>query len=118
MWNIGEAIKELREGKELTQKQLGEVFGISARTISNYELGTREPSLQLVAKLAEFFGVTSDYLLTGNMSIQTDGGPIKIKFKSGHTTSIKSEQMQDLIKMLENNKIDAEALVEELKSQN
>ena len=114
MWNIGKAIKELREEKKLTQAELGAIFGISGKTISNYEKGDREPSLELVTKFAEYFGVTSDYLLTGNMSIATDTGEVKIKFKSGHSAAIQNKQMQDLIKMLEENKIDAEAFVQEL----
>lgn len=114
MWNIGKAIKELRENKNLTQGELGAIIGISGKTISNYEKGDRQPSLEIVSKLAEFFDVTSDYLITGNMSIATNQGKVKLKFKSGHSAAIKNEQMQELIKMLEENKIDAEAFVKEL----
>jgi len=56
-------IRELREEKELTQKQLGKEMGVALNTISNWERGTREPDIATIIKLAEFFEVTTDYLL-------------------------------------------------------
>ena len=56
-------LKELREEKGLTQKQLGEMFGLGRRTISVYETGVAEPSIQTIKALCKFFEVTADYLL-------------------------------------------------------
>ena len=62
-------IKELREEKGLSQKKLADQLGLSAGTIGNWESGIREPNFDTVAKLAEFFNVTVDYLL-GNSYIR------------------------------------------------
>lgn len=57
-------LKELREQRGLTQNKLGEICGITGRSIQNYELGVRTPKNMLtVKKLAEALGVTTDQLL-------------------------------------------------------
>ena len=56
-------LKELREYSNLTQKQLAEKIGNVQRNISNWESGVSEPDLSTVIKLAEFFNVTTDYIL-------------------------------------------------------
>ena len=56
-------LRELREEKGLSQIQLAKVICVNQRTISNYELGIREPDIQTIKKLCKFFDVTSDYLL-------------------------------------------------------
>lgn len=115
MWRIGDAIKELREDKRLTQAELGSIIGVSGKTISNYEKGDREPSIEVITNLANYFEVSTDYLISGKENIVTDKGVVKLKFKSGNSALLKKEETQRLIKMLEDNKIDAEALIEELK---
>lgn len=55
-------IKELREEKGLTQAQLAKKIGISSSTIAMIESGAREGSLKNLTKIADFFGVTIDYL--------------------------------------------------------
>jgi len=57
---------ELREKMGLTKKQVSKQIGIEQSTYGKYELGHRQPSLELLGKLAEFFGVTTDYLLGRN----------------------------------------------------
>lgn len=56
-------IKELREGKGLSQKQLAETIGVNHRTISHYENGRSEPTLETVEKLCKYFEVSADYFL-------------------------------------------------------
>lgn len=56
-------LKLLREEKNLLQEELGKVIGVSGRAIGNYEKGTRDMSTEIVIKLANFFNVSTDYLL-------------------------------------------------------
>lgn len=63
MKNFSEQLKALRNERGLTQKQLGEVTGLSARGIQDYELGQRKPGLDALIALADFFGVSIDYLV-------------------------------------------------------
>lgn len=61
--HLGELIAELRQDKGLTQKELGDILCVSSGTISNYENGVHLPDVDKVIALANYFHVTTDYLL-------------------------------------------------------
>ena len=63
MNTFSERLKELRKEKELTLKQVSFSLNIPLTTYANYEQGVREPSLQMLNALCDFFEVTSDYLI-------------------------------------------------------
>lgn len=56
-------IRDLREDMDLRQSDLAEKTGIDQRTISNYETGKTVPDAYALIKLADFFGVSMDYLV-------------------------------------------------------
>lgn len=56
-------LRNLREEKYLTQGELAEALNISQKTISNYEVGTREPDNDTLISMSTFFDVSVDYLL-------------------------------------------------------
>lgn len=58
-----ERLKELRAEKNLSQKELSKAIGVSDGTICFWENGTNEPKLTYIKKLANFFEVSSDYLI-------------------------------------------------------
>lgn len=60
---IGEILAELRKERNLGQKELAAYLSLSTGTISNYENGVHFPDLHTLCKLADYFGVTTDYLL-------------------------------------------------------
>ena len=60
---LGERLAELRGDRGLTQKDLSEQLHISSSSISAYETGARLPSIEAVFDFAEYFDVTTDYLL-------------------------------------------------------
>ncbi len=49
--------------KGLSQRALGEIFGVCNQTISFWETGSREPDLDHLLKISRFFGVSVDDLL-------------------------------------------------------
>ena len=61
--HLSKTITMLRKKSKLTQTQLGKRINISKSCISAYELDSRQPGIDNVKTYAEFFGVTSDYLL-------------------------------------------------------
>ena len=67
---LNEKLAELREDMGLTQEQLGDKMNIARSTISGYENGTSQPSYAVLVQLADFFGVSLDYLF-GRTVIQT-----------------------------------------------
>lgn len=63
MTELGRRLAALREEKGLTQKKLAELLNMSNGTISNYENGVHAPDPHTLCKLADFYAVTTDYLL-------------------------------------------------------
>ncbi|WP_304598899.1 helix-turn-helix domain-containing protein [Lactobacillus intestinalis] len=55
-------LKELRKENNLSQRELGKAIGVTGQAISLYERGDREPKLKILEKLADYFGVSVDYL--------------------------------------------------------
>lgn len=60
---FGKKLKELRLEKKINQSELGEIIGISPSTVGMYERDQRFPDKDILGKLADYFGVTVDYLL-------------------------------------------------------
>jgi len=60
---IDKRIKELREEKQLSQAALAQMIGVSQKAIDYWERGVNEPKASYIIKLADFFGVSADYLL-------------------------------------------------------
>ena len=56
-------LKELRKKKGLSQTAVAQAMGISRQNYSYYEKNQRDPDTAMVKALAEFYGVTTDYLL-------------------------------------------------------
>lgn len=56
-------MKELRKEKHLTQQQFAQIMNVSKTTVCQWETSKQEPSLENVVFIAQYFGVTSDYLL-------------------------------------------------------
>ena len=70
-------IKELRKQKGITQEELGRILDVGKATISNYESEKRQLTADILQKLAEYFGVSTDEILGLNESKQEPiGKPI------------------------------------------
>ncbi|MGN0617848.1 MAG: helix-turn-helix domain-containing protein [Ruminiclostridium sp.] len=63
MKDFGKKLKELREKNGLTQQQLADRIWVTKSTISNYELGERNPSPEILIKLSNVFHISVDSLL-------------------------------------------------------
>ena len=64
-----ENIRSLRIDGGYTQRQIAEVLGVSQNTYSQYEIGVVNYSVEALEKLADFYGVSVDYLL-GRTSVK------------------------------------------------
>ncbi len=60
---INEVILELRTEAGLSQKNLAKEIGVSQKAIDYWERNINEPKASYIVKLAEFFNVSTDYLL-------------------------------------------------------
>jgi len=87
---LGERIAEQRKKLGLSQEELAEKLNISQKSISKYELGDRKPQYKVLVRMAEYFGVTVDYLLrstdTQDFGICDCGNTIKeLRTEAGMT---------------------------------
>ena len=56
-------IRDLREDRDLKQRQLAQLLHCSQQVYSNYELGQRDIPTEVLIKLSNFYGVSVDYIL-------------------------------------------------------
>lgn len=61
--NFSDKLKTLRKQKNLTQEQIAETLGVSCQAISKWETNSSFPDISLLPIIADFFGVSVDYLL-------------------------------------------------------
>lgn len=61
--DFGTVFRQLRKNHNLTQEELGKQLGLSKAVISKYENSIGYPTLDMLILIAEYFGVTTDYLL-------------------------------------------------------
>lgn len=84
---IGQIIKDLRRSKKLSQTEFAKIVGVSQTTVTAWETGKAEPSSSAITRIADYFDVSTDYLL---------GRPEK-------KLSSEDQETKDLKKFLENN---------------
>lgn len=61
--NLATRLYELRVLRRLTQKEVGEAVGLTAKSICTIENGTTKTTIDKLILLAKFFDVSTDYLL-------------------------------------------------------
>ena len=60
---LNDRIKELRQAKRMTQVDLAKSLGLTKQCVSNCENDNVLPSVEMLSRIADFFGVSTDYLL-------------------------------------------------------
>ncbi|UZQ51626.1 helix-turn-helix domain-containing protein [Clostridium kluyveri] len=88
---IGKIIRQLRKENDITQANLAKAVGVTTSSIGMYETGVRKPSYEVIVKLANYFNVTTDYLLENKESKNT----INIKKEFNPKLSIKEQERLD-----------------------
>lgn len=63
--NFANTLKNLREINDVTQDELAKYLKVSRPTIAGYERKNRQPDFEKLIKIAEYFDVSIDYLITG-----------------------------------------------------
>lgn len=95
-------LKELREDKGLSQGKLGKQIGVAQSTVGMWENGTNKPENSKLVALANFFNVSTDYLL-GKTNVknapaddETDEDKIKFALFGGDAEEITDEMFEDV----------------------
>lgn len=100
---LGNRIKSLREAKGLKQEELAQKVSVSPSAIGMYETNKREPNNEIILKLAEFFNVSTDYLL-GKSDIRNPEEIKNVPFANASgldTTGLDEEDLKELQKQVD-----------------
>lgn len=93
-------LEELRKQLGLSQNELAEKLNMTQQRISAYEKGKREPDINTITQLADFFGVSTDYLL-GKSNIRKTDAEIKKEFDFAYhkdAEGLTEEEIADAIR--------------------
>lgn len=99
---LSEKLSELRKKRGLSQTEVAKKIGIPRTTFSGYENGNREPDYDTLKLLADFFEVSTDYLLgrtdnpNSDISIAYDTGP---KYEDEDEREFIEQQLEQYRKM-------------------
>ena len=118
--NIGAKIKLLRKEKQVTQEELAEYLHISSQAISKWETGVSNPDIDMLPKLAIYFGTSLDLLLDFDKS-QVNAAVEQLILESGRGRGNPAESEAFLRKALEkypNNDILLTCILEDMQLQN
>lgn len=97
--SFGSRLKELRNDKKVSQKQVASDIGISITTISQYENDSRFPNEEILKQLCKYYHISSDYLLG-----LTDAKHAPLSKEEAKSKMIMSKQMNlisNLIDMIQ-----------------
>lgn len=103
MATLADRLKELRTEKSLSQTKLAELFNISQQAVSHYEKGVRDIDTSLIKNLANFFDVSTDYLLgISEIRNYTDDSNITIAINSNtYNDNIPREAKKEINEFIE-----------------
>ncbi|MGN7311514.1 helix-turn-helix domain-containing protein [Alkalicoccobacillus gibsonii] len=96
---LGKRLRKLRDEKKFSQKEFGAIFGLTNFQISRYEKGTANPDPDLITKFADYFNVTTDYLLG---RVDKRDSYISIAFEDGGEEPLSDEEKEHLEETLKN----------------
>ena len=95
-----ERLRELRKSKGISLKELGTIIGVAESTMSLYESGKRQPDYETLLKLAEYYGVTVDYLLRGSEEEQLPEELVILNRKARNWSPEKRKQLLDMARVM------------------
>lgn len=101
--NIASRLQALRDKLGVSQEVVAEACDISRVSLARYELGTREPKLDIAARLASYYGVTVEYLRSGQQAPSAPADHTRETFlaRVSKLPPEKQEQLASYLKFLE-----------------
>ena len=88
-------IKELRQANKVRQADLAKAINVSQATMSEYETGKYEPDIPTLKRIADYFGVSVDYIVGGERIAQKRG--VRIPVFGAVAAGIPIEAIEDIV---------------------
>lgn len=101
---LADRLKTSRKNKGYTQKDLARLLSVKPATISAWEVGRNEPSIEMLKKIADIFGVSFEYLAGVKSKISDDREPLTENQKLvaySIDPDISDEERQAIIEMVQ-----------------
>ncbi len=95
--SFADTLKMLREANDVTQAELAAYLKVSRPTIAGYETKNHQPDYERLVKIAEFFKVSVDYLITGSNTDRTN--PLDLEIQNA-CIQLSMESKQDVLKYI------------------
>ncbi|MVX65901.1 helix-turn-helix domain-containing protein [Clostridium chromiireducens] len=122
MSKFPERLKELREKRELLNKDLAKIMMVEPATITNWEKGNRFPKDDVLIKIADYFDCSVDYLLgrtddhlENSYSENSHAQTIKIELDNGFTCDLTAKEIENIIRQLDAVGLNVKKLIESAK---
>lgn len=93
---LSEQLKKLRKSQNLSQVKFAKIFNISNGTIAMWETGKRQPDSEMLSKIADYFGVSVDYLL-GRTETMPKAKGVKIPVLGNVAAGIPIDAIEEII---------------------
>ena len=99
--HFGKRMAAFRSARGLSQAQLGEALGISRDMVAYYERTSPNPSLEIVQKVADFFGVSVGELLNDTGKSRKPGPPSRLEQLTARLARLPANEQRIIMNMLE-----------------
>lgn len=97
--SFGERLKFLMTQRGVMQKDLADYLNVMPTAVSNYVVGLREPEQKILVEIADYFGVTVDYLLDHKVPSSADENSLLIRYRN--MSESQREMLVDFMGILE-----------------
>lgn len=95
-------LKKAREGRGLTQAELGKEAGLPSTTLSHFESGSRKPSFDNLRRLTRVLGVSTDYLMGLVDTPEATGAASRIARHLQNATEDEIQMLEEVAKSIVN----------------
>jgi transcriptional regulator with XRE-family HTH domain len=94
MYQLGDRLKSLREKQNKSQLRVAKDLGLSNVQLSRYESGDRKPDPEVIASFADYYEVTTDYLLGRKDVVETPKPPLPAEDVLGKVINVSGKEIK------------------------
>ncbi|MCR5210734.1 MAG: helix-turn-helix transcriptional regulator [Lachnospiraceae bacterium] len=108
--NFAEKIVFLRRQNRCSQEKMAEDLNVSRQTISKWELGASQPTMDLIVTLSKYFGVSTDYLLKDDSQLEDSDAMARVVLRFLDSVQNMEGLSKELVGIVSDGMIDDEEM--------